>query len=380
MTVVAGQLIALSGVPEASLDSRFGPVAQAPALFAHLAAEGCDKNLAFVIAHPAANFANHYLLRNLHNQGAACLAMNTRYTGNDTHLQMEFSIQDIGAGVRFLREQGFRHVVLIGNSGGGSQMALYQSQAERLTISSLPDGTPLKIDPASMPRADGMVLLCAHPGRAQVLTEWMDPSVVEEDDISSTDPSLDMYNPANGPVYDKEWLTRYRAAQVARNHAISDMAMARLAEFAIDDPKRLPISDMPLIVHRTGADPRFLDISLDPNERPAQNAAAARASNYAANSMGRSSTLRSWLSQWSLKYSRADGPECLKSIQAPVFIARYGADSIVFPSHTQQWIAAAGGRAVVEVLPGATHFMRGQDELQKRITRRVIEWARGTFV
>ena len=70
--------------------------------------------------------------------------------------------------------------------------------------------------------------LCAHGGRPEVLTEWFDPSVTDETDPTSCDPALNMYDEANGPPYSESFIADYRAAQVARNHRITDWCYAEL--------------------------------------------------------------------------------------------------------------------------------------------------------
>lgn len=378
MKALSGRILTLLGEPESSSDSRFGPTAQAPLLYARLCNENCDRSLAFVVAHPSANFMHHHLLEQLQARGAACLALNTRYVGNDANLMMERSIQDLGKGVAFLRDQGYQRIILVGHSGGGSLATFYQAEAEKLTVTSLPDGTPFSIKQDDLPPADGIVLLAAHPGRAQVLTGWLDPSVIDEADPFSCDPDLDMFNPENGPPYAPEWIERYRAAQLARNKRISDQAMASLRMLERRRPSLPPVLDKPLVVHRTGADPRFLDLALDPNGRGVQNIDAARASNYAHDNMARISSLRSWLSQWSVEFSRADGPACLARTTVPVLIVRYGADQIVFPSQTGEWVKAAGARGTFDLLPGANHFLGGQEDLQLQIADRLLDWARSS--
>ena len=58
------------------------------------------------------------------------LGWNTRVRGNEAHFLLDHALAEIGVGVRWLREQaGAERVVLLGNSGGGSLMAAYQSQA-----------------------------------------------------------------------------------------------------------------------------------------------------------------------------------------------------------------------------------------------------------
>jgi pimeloyl-ACP methyl ester carboxylesterase len=372
---LSGKFFRWAGKPEAGTDSRFGPAPLPPMIQGRLVDEGCEPDIAFVVVHPSGDFLPHYLMSALPKRKAACLAVNTRYVGNDTYLMMEKCILDLGLGIRFLRESGYRRIVLVGNSGGASLSALYQAEAEHLTIATLPDGTPLPITAGELPPVDGLAMLAAHPGRAQVLTDWLDPSVMDEGDASSADSTLDMFNPKNGPPYSNEWILRYRAAQMARNEAITDRALATLAEMGAGQSRT---ADALQIVHRTGADPRFLDIAIDPDDRVVQKADAAKASNYATNNMARLSTLRSWLSQWSVRCTRANGPKCLARTTVPVAIMRYGADGIVFPSQIRMWTDAVGDRGTTSVVPGANHFLRNQPDLHDHVANGLIAWARDT--
>src|SRR5690606_2043612 len=260
-----------------------------------------------------------------------------RYVGNDTNLFMERAIQDVGVAVRFLREAGYKRIVLIGNSGGGALAAFYQAEAERVTVDSLPDGTPFELRADDLPPADALALVAAHPSRASVLTDLLDPSILDEGRIEGAHPDLDMVAAGNGPPYEAGWLDRYRASQVARNHRITDFALSTLRRLEDEARAGSQIVDLPLVVHRTSADPRLLDLAIDPDDRAVQDKRAVRASNYGHNSMARLSSLRSWLSQWSLRLTRADGPRCLERTSVPVFVARFSADGIVFPSQIEPW-------------------------------------------
>ena len=132
-------------------------------MFGRLAADGCGKRVAFVVIHPTSNFMGHYLIGPLQRRGRAILALNTRYVATIRALIMERAIQDLGAGVTFLRQRGYERIVLCGNSGGGSLAAFYQAEAERITITTTPDGVPFELRPEQLPPVDGMAMLAAHP-------------------------------------------------------------------------------------------------------------------------------------------------------------------------------------------------------------------------
>jgi len=184
-----GRLVAIDVKPGSSSDSQSGLNLLKPTIYGRLAAEGCGRDVAFVVIHPSSNFFGHYLLGPLERRGRAILALNTRFAGNDVTLTMERCIQDLGAGIAFLRAEGYRRIVLLGNSGGGSLAAFYQSQAERLTITDTPDGRPIELSKEDLPPVEGLAMCAAHPGRAQVLTDWLDPSVTDETDMLAADPA-----------------------------------------------------------------------------------------------------------------------------------------------------------------------------------------------
>jgi pimeloyl-ACP methyl ester carboxylesterase len=289
-------------------------------------------------------------------RGSAMLALNSRAVNNDSTLLMERVIQDVGAGVRFLREQGYRKVVLIANSAGGPVMSLYQSQAENLTIKSTPDGDPFDIVPDDLPPADGIALVGAHLGRAQKFRVTLDPSILAETDPFGTDPELDMFNPDNGPPYKPDWFARYRAAQQARHERITDWALARLRELR-DRRRNAPARDMGFVIYRTYANPATLDGTIDPNDRPATGTiyGNAQAVNFSAAMYGRFTTLTSYLSQWS-PLSVADGPKRIEETSVPVLNVRFSADEGTFPAETAIYTEAAGARCEDYTLQGARHF------------------------
>jgi len=315
----------------------------------------------------------HYLLPPLARRGLSCLGLNTRYLGNDVVLLLERAIQDLGAGVKWLRQQGFDRVLLIGNSGGAALVSFYQAQAERLTIESTPDGDPIDLEPADLSPAQGITLSAAHLGRSRLMSTWIDPAVIDESDLLASDPASDMFNPANGPPYSADFLERYRRAQQVRLNRLEHWARARLRQLrSLTDGPR----DMPFILHRTLADPRCLDASLDANDRiPGTSVwGPPRAQNYAVNSMGRYTSLTGFLSQWA-PCSQGDGPTNLQRTSVPVLLLEHTADSSTFPSDHEAWTQAASGRITRRQLKGGDHYLSGQSHLVERSADAIRDFA-----
>ncbi|HVL34518.1 MAG TPA: alpha/beta hydrolase, partial [Burkholderiales bacterium] len=267
-------------------------------------------------------------------------------------------------------------VFLLGNSGGAALMAFFQAQAEQLTLRDTPAGDPIELAVQDLPPADGIILTAAHPGRARLFAEWLDPSVTDERDPFAADPALDMFSPQNGPPFDREWLRHYRQAQLERNRRLERWARQRLAEVRA---LAHPVRDMAFVIYRTGADPRHLDPTIDPNDRPAGSIwGDPRALNYGANNIGRYTTLTAYLSQWA-ECSRADGPDNLARTHCPVLCIEHSADASVVPPMNAAWRAAAEGRLAVHELRGATHYLAGQPEKLAETVEVIGAWiaARG---
>ena len=371
-TMAGPELVVLDVKPGAAMESQSGLQMKRPRIYGALA-RAPDAAVAAIVIHPTSNFMGHYLMPHLPAAGVSLLALNTRYVANDSMLLFERVIQDLGAGVRFLRGEGFRKIVLLGNSGGASTVALYQAEAETLTISDTPAGDPIDIAPEDLPPADGVALFGAHPGRMHIMEAWIDASVIDEADPLSADPALDVYDPGHGPPFSAGFVARVRAAQKARAARITARARARLRHLRAraEGP-----GDEAFVVYRTMADPRVLDTTLDPNDRPPESIwGNPRAINYGANNVGRFTTLTSWLSQWSAE-SRADGPRCLARTSVPVLNLEFSADSAVFPGDVRLWSEAAGERETYRKIAGATHYMDGQPELLAETVETIASWAK----
>lgn len=284
---------------------------------------------AVIATHYQIDFSEHYMADYLAERGIGFLGWNTRFRGDEAHFILDYALSDIGVGVRWLREQaGVENVVLLGNSGGGSLMAAYQSQAVAPKLTPLP-GMRLASGVEDLPAGDGYISTAAHLGRPEVLTAWMDGSVTDESDPLATDPSLDLFNPGNGPSYSSEFVERYRAAQVDRNHRITRWVKGELERLTAAG-----YHDRPFSIARTWADPRMVDPTIEPTERQPNlcYAGVPERANRSVFGIASACTLRTWLSLWSLEHSQTRARAHLPNITVPALVVNALADTGVFPS------------------------------------------------
>ena len=119
------------------------------------------------------------------------------------------------------------------------------------------------------------------------------------------------------------------------------------------------IPDRIFPLFRTWADPRFIDPAIEPTQRPCPGCYAGppKFANRGPFGIGRASTLRAWLSMWSLETSNCQGPPQLAKLTVPALVVQSMADMGVFPSDARKIfgsIASADKR--LEFVPGAHYF------------------------
>jgi dienelactone hydrolase len=367
-----------------------------------------------VVMHPRVDFSHHYAIPRLLGAGLGVLAANTRHAGNDTMAEHEEMVLDLGACVRYLREQrGVETVVLLGNCGGASLAAYYQAQAALppgARIARSPGGAPTHFEGAALAPADAIIYVAPHRGQGKILMDAIDPSVVDERDPLAADPALDMYDPCNGfreppawSEYGEAFLARYRAAQRARVARLDEVARAMLARIAgasaeaaapgfaeRPEPERRDVMrrracEPVMVVYRTNANPAYVDRNIGERSEPERGGDPAGAPvgrgrsprgiapsgrdygsllserpdlmNYAALGIGRTCTPRAWLSTWSGLSSNADLVANVARITAPTLLVHAGRDREIFPADIEA-IAdamAAPDRRVVTI-EGARHY------------------------
>ena len=301
----------------------------------------------------------------------------SRYARNDSALIMEKAVVDMGAYVRYAKEElDYDKVVLAGWSGGGSLSIFYQAEAEEPRTTVTPAGDPTGLSEANLIPADAIMSIAAHLSRAETLCEWMDPSVIDELDPAHRDTELDLYDPLNPnqPPYNEDYLARFRNAQIERNRRITSWAKASLAELESSaDRERC------FLVHRTMADPRWLDPNVDPNDRVPGICFLGDPATVNSGPVGlaRFSSLRSWLSQWSLDESNATTAINAGRVTVPGIVIENSADDATPASHPRTINKLLGSRdKEMHVINGATHYYRGQPEQQTEVVNLCTDWMR----
>ena len=338
---------------------------------------------AVILSHPRGDFSVHYASPLLAAAGYAVLGFGTRYQNNDTDCLHESCIVDVKTAHDEMVRRGAEAVVLLGNSGGGSLMAMAQAQ---LGI------------------GDGWVGMAAHPGEGVFMLQVIDPSVADEADPFSTVPELDMYNPDNGwrpwpqpCVYDREWLVGYRAAQVARVARIDAIAKASIAEsveaggrlrgldkdddvVAWREQRRRAVFAKYLTIYRTLADPAYLDLSIDPDERPMGSLFAFPDpfdANYGRGGLARTMTARGWLSTWSGLSSHAKLADTMPQVKVPTLLVHLTADTEIRVWQAKEIVDAAGADDVTYVeMKGAPHYLEGH---RREALATVADWLATRF-
>jgi pimeloyl-ACP methyl ester carboxylesterase len=351
------------------------------------------------LMHPRGEFTRHYVVPGLTARGYAVFGQNSRYLNNDTDMVHERILLDIAAGMRWLRGQGFERVVLLGNSGGGSLLAFYQSQASRLPgerLASTPSGEPIDLASERMPPGDLYIAVAAHLGEGRFMLNVLDPSVTNESDPASYDPRWDMYNPDNGyrpfpdaSSYDPAWLAEYRQRQRERSLRLDAIAREYLAEHAYfrgelrsDRYAALPAATRSLVarrarlgrymvIYRTLANPAYLDPSIDPSRRPLGSIFSPGdpiIGNYGYGGLARVMTPRGWLSTWSGTSSQADLPETIAHVKVPTLIVFADGDCDIFPAEQQEIFEKSGAadKSLV-TLEWADHYLNPVGEEGRRL-------------
>ena len=338
---------------------------------------------AVILTHPRGDFSVHYACPLLAAAGYAVLGFSTRYLNNDIDCLHENCIIDVQTAHDEMIRRGAESVILLGNSGGGSLMAMAN---------------------AELGIGDGWVGMAAHPGEGVFMLQVIDPSVTDEDDPFSRDPELDMYNPDNGwrpwpehSSYDPAWVAKYRSAQrdrVARIDAVAKQSIADsetagrlLSEIHKDtnletwrDLRARRVFAKYLTIYRTLADPAYLDLSIDPDDRPMGSLFAFPdpfEANYGRGGLARTMTARGWLSTWSGLSSHAKLADTMPKVTVPTLLVHPTGDTEIRVWQAKEIVDAAGADDVTYLeMKGAPHYLEGH---RVEAMAAVAEWIGARF-
>ena len=355
---------------------------------------GPPPHVAVLLIHRTSNFLSHLATTELAARGFMVLAMNPRSDNNEAAVRFEDNALDVKSGIEFLRRQpGITKVILFGHSGGGPATSFYQAVAE--TGVGYCQGSNKLVECgsglANLPRADGLILVDAHPGVSVNGLRSLNAAVLDESDPRKIDPSLDPFSPANGydaksPHYSDAFKQKYFKAQADRMNRLIDLARERLAAIRRGAGK-YPDDDVFPIVRGDGA--RLMEI--DPSVHHATKAPrkllrndgtivtqivesvrpvgqGSEAANAAFATGTRLLTLRSFLSANAIRArdsmddidwcsSNNSTPCAVQRISVPLLVTAMGAHYFVRDNELHYEMAASRDKDFV-VIEGATHGIR----------------------
>lgn len=342
----------------------YGSIDDAVVLQAQHLVDELPHKTAVVAMHPIGSPGYLPFFSALARGGVPVVACATRYNTGDAALQMENVLLDLGACVRDAKERlGYENIVLCGWSGGGSLMAGYQAEAEKPQITQTAAGEQTPLTDTELLPGDGLMLVAAHRSRHRLLTEFLDPSVLDENDPVNRDPQWNLYDPANPaqPPYSVDYIAEYRERQIARNRKITAFAKEELERLK----KVNPDAERSFVVHGTMADPRWVDPTVDPNGRKPNWSYLGDPAlvNDSPSGLARYSTTRSWLSQWSYDDAQVDTVDAAPRITVPTLVVQNGCDDAVPSSHPRDAFAALACQdKEFHEFEEANHYFSGADQ------------------
>jgi hypothetical protein len=232
-----------------------------------------------------------------------------------------------------------------------------------------------------------------------MLQQCIDPAVVDENDPSVTQQELDLYAPENGFLqapksssYAGEFLDAYRQAQQARVSRLDARARALIERRQsaksrarhtdeLSDMRAGLLTDV-LVVHRTDADPRCVDLSLDPSDRPYGSVWGRRPdiTNFGLAGFGRLATPEAWLSTWSARSTNARFVDCAAEITMPTLFIEFTGDQIALPTDAETMFGSLASANKTHLRLVGTHFggaINSEDPMGGALAAEaIIDWVK----
>jgi alpha-beta hydrolase superfamily lysophospholipase len=144
--------------------------------------------------------------------------------------------------------------------------------------------------------------------------------------------------------------------------------------------RKRAVSQPTLVIHRTLADPAYLDLTIDPDDRPMGSLFAFPDpfdANYARMGLARTMSPRGWLSTWSGLSSHAKLADTLPDVKVPTLLLHPTADTEIRLWQAREIRDAAGaGDVTYHELAGAPHYLEGRRREAMALT---TEWLRARY-
>jgi pimeloyl-ACP methyl ester carboxylesterase len=260
---------------------------------------------------------------------------------------------------------------------------------------------------------DGIVLLNANEGEGLHLTHHLDPSILDESDPFAVDPSLDMFNPANGfklppesSRYSPEFTKRFRAAQWARAERLTERARGYIRErnFYRALKKQPGFESLPLeqrldierraehlpvmVLYRSEADLDYTDQITRPTDREYGSNRTRRPDTFNLEPDARTRTIRpdAFLSTMSGPASHARLHENIAKVTVPTLVLTGTADRGTYVWEQERTFeqAAAKDKSIVKI-EGADHAWNasgpkaGDGKQRERMLDALFAWVGKRF-
>jgi len=229
-------------------------------------------SIGVITVHRTGNNLNHVSTRELPPRGFVVLGITTHAVNNEGAVEYDGrSNRDLKAAVDYLYDVvGLEKVVLLGHSGGGNTISLYQAVAENgMSVCQGPEKVvACQGDGTQVGRpADALMFMDSNVGTAiNMLRRW-NAAVVDETNPRRLDPSLDPFSEANGynpdgcSRYSQDFQRRYFEGQARRVQRLT--ARAQAIQDAMDAGTHIPTDNDKFVAYRINARLYDLDNTID---------------------------------------------------------------------------------------------------------------------
>jgi pimeloyl-ACP methyl ester carboxylesterase len=384
VSLFAVGFVSIAAAQSNPLYIQFTPAAVKGALYKP--DSGPTPHVAVLLIHRTSNFLSHIATTELAKRGFLVLAMNPRSDNNESAVHFEENALDIKSGIEFLRRQpGITKIVLLGHSGGGPATSFYEAVAENGPSFCRGPQKLIECDEAlaGLPRADGLLLVDAHPGVSVNGLRSLNPAVTDERDPSKIDPALDPFRPDNGydpkrPQYSDAFKQRYFKAQAERMNRLIDLAREKLKSrdddvFLVARGEGARLMELDPSVHHSTVKPRKLlkndgtvVTQIVESVRPIGRGSEKQNASFTSGT--RLLTARSFLSANAIRArdsmddidwcsSNNSTPCALKAVSIPLLVTAMGAHYFIRDNEIHFDVAASTDKDFI-VIEGATHGIR----------------------